>query len=74
MFLQQPKLSISCSSETHHIWVGTLDEYSDARHRAGGVLPLCSPIHEIVQMDINQLVLTCYTVSTCSGFSNLSSY
>ena len=73
-FLQQPRLLIGRSPQGHRIWLGTQDQYSEARRSAGGVHLVYNPLYEIVHMDINQsvcitfchmIVLTC---SDCSDF------
>jgi hypothetical protein len=55
-FLQHPRLLIGRSPEGHRIWLGTQDQYSDARRSAGGVHLVYNPLYEIVHMDINQSV------------------
>ena len=67
-FLPQPRLLIGRSPEGHRIWLGTQDQYSDARRSTGGVHLVYNPLYEIVHMDINQsvrsahcMLLKCYT-------------
>ena len=67
-FLPQPRLLIGRSPEGHRIWLGTQEQYRDARRSAGGVHLVYNPLYEIVHMDINQsvrsahyMLLQCYT-------------
>ena len=55
-FLPQPRLLIGRSPEGHRIWLGTHDQYRDARRSAGGVHLVYNPLYEIIHMDINQSV------------------
>jgi len=55
-FLQLPRQLIGRSPEGHRIWLGTREQYSDARSSAGGVHLVYNPLYEIVHMDINQSV------------------
>ena len=55
-FLQHPRQLIGRSLKGHHIWLGTREQYSDARRSAGGVHLVYNPLYEIMHMDINQLV------------------
>ena len=53
-FLQQPRQLIGRSPEGHRIWLGTHDQYSDARRSSGGVHLVYNPLYQIVNMDINR--------------------
>jgi hypothetical protein len=63
-FLQHPRQLIGRSPEGHHIWLGTREQYSDARCSAGGVHRVYNPLYEIVHMDINESVLC--ACNTCN--------
>ena len=59
-FLHHPRRLIGRSPEGHRIWLGTQDQYSDARKSAGGVHLVYNPLYELVHADINHSVSSKY--------------
>ena len=67
-FLQQPRQLIGRSPEGHRVWLGTQDQYKDARKSAGGVHLVYNVLYEIAYLDINHSVSVYRTVCsiTCN--------
>ena len=67
-FLQQPRQLIGRSPEGHRVWLGTQDQYKDARKSAGGVHLVYNVLYEIANLDINHSVSVYRTVCsiTCN--------
>ena len=60
-FLRQPRQLIGRSPEGHRIWLGTHEQYRDARRSAGGVHLVHNILYEIVHMDVNHTVSFSFT-------------